>query len=168
MVELVDTYALGAYIERCESSSLSIRTSINQHKQKMNKVQALEGTASRMFHQGDIPYSQYFKLQEYLRTHEEEINSSTVNVQTLFVSVLQKSHTFEVLEEKPKEVKEEPKAKVKRGPKLEMKEVDLDDLDFKLVNVEEHPVEFRNAAFGERIQIDPAFQEAVLQAWDRL
>lgn len=131
----------------------------------MNKIQALKDTASRMFHEGDMSYSQYFKFQEYLRAHEEEITSSTENVQTLFVRVLQKSHNFEVLEEQPKEVKEEPKAKDKPEPKVEMKEFNLEDLDFKVVNVEEHP-EFINPAFGERIQIDPEFQEAILQAWD--
>ena len=131
----------------------------------MNKIQALKDTASRMFHEGDMSYSQYFKLQEYLRAHEEEIASSTENVQTLFVRVLQKSRNFEVLEEQPKEVKEEPKAKVKPEPKVEMKEFDLENLDFRLVNVEGHPVEleFRNPAFGEHIQIDPLFEEALAQ-----
>lgn len=134
----------------------------------MNKIQALKDTASRMFHEGDMSYSQYFKFQEYLRAHEEEITSSTENVQTLFVRVLQKSHNFEVLEEQPKEVKEEPKAKTKPEPKVKMKELNLEDLDFKLVNAKGHPVEleFRNPAFGGRIQVDPEFPEAGLQVWN--
>lgn len=101
-----------------------------------------------MFQEGDLQYSQYYRLEEYLRAHKEEINSYREDVSEIHNRIFKTGIQFDVTS---------APVKIEKVDKVEPRKEELHGLN------DEHVADMNARDF--HIQIDAEFQKRLHELW---
>ena len=114
----------------------------------MDNVRQLKQWYHQMFQDGDLQYSQYYRLEEFLRAHKEEINSSREDINEIHNRIFKTGIQFDVTS---------APVKIEKVDKVEPKKKELHDL------VDKYIADVNAREF--HVQIDPEFQKHLHELW---
>lgn len=114
----------------------------------MDNVKQLKQWYHQLFQDGDLQYSQYYRLEEFLRAHKEEINSSREDINEIHDRIFKMGIQFDVTS---------APVKIEKADKVEPIKEELHGLN------DVHVADVNAREF--HIEMDPEWQKRLHKIW---